>query len=500
MAKLSCLHVRVINFLQLVVWINLIFHRGITSARLLAQHQQGDLPLVAQGNAATRTRQFIKSTGLCSLERGLCEEDIDCGLSLSCAELCNSKMCAEECKEKANTVSAKGVLGRFVDCTSRALRKEDSANEMRYAAAKGAAPSGPCPVPGWPTVLAYRVPSPLHTSEVRKSGFQGSQRDRCDDLTSAEHSCCGSNPWDADQKERDAFSKIICPCSSCSRMNIVHSKEKAEAIAITRATDKVLAVCRNARICVGGLTQTWRFRFFDVRPGYGPCRHWEGGSMASCHLQVLTDTRWIDNRWQVKVRASFGGSQWAFPVGGLLNLGHDFQQISMINFAGSSADDLAKQAHATEQQVLVVGRGMNDVQTYEISCAEVAEAYPLVNGPPQLPAYVERKTNAGARPALQDAGPLPASSETNGTGIKDQQDRNSSSPTGPTGPSQPTWPEEEDIYTHTAQELGDLVSLQSDGGGAKDKREMMSPFDSVMSNIIDFGNTLKLFRRAGTQE
>lgn len=253
--------------------------------------------------------------------------------------------------------------------------------------------NGACRIPGWPAVLKYEPPrSSKRTSVVRGSGYQGNIRDVCDDLVRVSNACCGVAPASVvDPDMISAFYKVQCPCQSCARAGIVFSKEKAEMIAIVRATDKVFAVCRNAKVCVGGFSQADRFRFFDARDGYGPCRNWVGGSEEKCELQVYTDITRSRSGWHVDVRVTIGEQNWGFPVTGLLKMDRNFQYKGEIELKRTNARRLERQAKSAPQNVFLVARDHEDVFSYDISCAEAGRGYSVSSGIPSLPKHVKRK-------------------------------------------------------------------------------------------------------------
>lgn len=302
------------------------------------------------------------------------------------------KKCAKEISESEadRLLRSNGtVLARF---RGEMTTAKISSSSARAAAAAAVPSAGSCPSPGYPEIFAYQIPKPSFTSEVRKWGYQGDIRDHCDDLTSVSPSCCHVPPYYVHNTAYLSASRSAsCPCSSCSRMNIVYSKEKAEMIAITRATDKALAVCRNARICVTGLERTDRFEFLDTRDHLGLCRRWIGGDTSKCFLDVSTDIERISGGWRVKVRMTVGEEQWTFPVDGLLRISMNFQVQGPLNLRTESARTLAALAKSAPQQVLVVGRDHEDVLIYDIQCSEAARGYALTSGPPAMPPYVRRK-------------------------------------------------------------------------------------------------------------
>jgi len=248
-----------------------------------------------------------------------------------------------------------------------------------------------CTVPSWPAVLHYKIPNPPETSSTRGSGFQGNKRDHCDDLVSATSSCCPS-PFGLFTSEADKalLSQRVCPCSTCTRFNIRYSKEKAETIAVTRATERYLAVCRNARICVGGLRDTSRFRYFRA----DTCERWAGGDVTSCVLEVSVKSTKIPGGWRVQIRATIADQQWTIPVKGLMPLDRRFRPVGpKINIADMTVHQLEIAAHAAPMQRLVVGRGLaDDVLSFDIGCDEVARGYPIDSGVPSLPEFVTRKS------------------------------------------------------------------------------------------------------------
>ena len=253
--------------------------------------------------------------------------------------------------------------------------------------------NGSCNIPRWPAILKYEVPRTRGGTSVRRGyGYEGNIRDVCDDLVRVSNSCCGVPPADVVNPDQiDAFYKVKCPCQRCARAGIVYSKEKAEMIAIVRATDKVMAVCKNAKVCVGGFSQADRFRFFDARDGYGPCRNWVGGSEEKCQLEVYTDVSRSRNGWHVDVRVTIGEQSWGFPVTGLLKMDRQFQYKGEIDLKRSNVRNLERQAKSAPQNVFLVARDHEDVFSYDISCAEAGRGYATSSGIPSFPKHVKRK-------------------------------------------------------------------------------------------------------------
>ena len=267
------------------------------------------------------------------------------------------------------------------------------AQSFRTSIRKRTTSNGSCNIPVWPAVLKYEVPKPnAKTSAIRGYGYEGNTRDVCDDLVRVSNTCCGVAPADVvDPDQISAFYKVQCPCQRCARAGIVYSKEKAEMIAIVRATDKVLAVCKNAKVCVGGFSQTDRFRFFDTRDGYGPCRNWVGGSEDKCELEVYTDVSKTRSGWHVDVRVTIGEQSWGFPVTGLLKMDREFQYKGEIDLKRSNARTLERQAKSAPQNVFLVARDHEDVFSYDISCVEAGRGYSVSSGIPSMPKHVKRK-------------------------------------------------------------------------------------------------------------
>lgn len=289
------------------------------------------------------------------------------------------------------------AIGLLFDVCVGERRNGDNLRVLEATEMKGMY-SKSCPTPpSYPAILTYSIPGPGKSSSTRGSGFQGNRRDHCDDLTRASNSCCMPLPsfLTISHTERAQFATRVCPCGSTSRFNIVNSKEKAENIVLTRASEKYLAVCRNSRICVGGFQESWRFRKFDTRTGKGPCRRWIGGDVASCDLEMLTRTEKIPGGWRVKVRATIAEGQWTIPVRGLFSIDRDFKRSGEnIDLSTMTVAELEIASHQAPRQVLVVGtRGLsNDVLSYDINCVEVGRAFPIESGPPtSLPDRVKRK-------------------------------------------------------------------------------------------------------------
>ena len=172
--------------------------------------------------------------------------------------------------------------------------------------------------------------------------------------------------------------------------------EKAEAIVISKISDKIFALCRNARICVGGLRDAWTFRSFRAfEDGRGPCQAWIGGDEASCNIVVTTKSTKIPNGWSVDVRATMGVDRWTFPLSGFVPVDQRFGAAGeTIDLLESTVAEIVTAARAAPRRILMVGRAPEDVFSMNVTCSQVAQAYEVESGTPALPPHVERASDA----------------------------------------------------------------------------------------------------------